>query len=158
MILQPLSAEKRAAVEHDCGILVRLARHVFRREIRYDEESIKWLAWLIEFSRNKPQEQVKMNLKTSIGCFLGETIIARYGGEWVVTESRDMGVRLPDQTVAFPFLKVSKQFNNGDADNIWGMFKMGEVLLQRDSRQFTKVKPIMQLQSEQGRNDIGKCL
>jgi len=133
MILQPLSAEKRAAVEHDCEILARLARQVFRREIRYDEDSIKWLAWLIEFSRNRPQEQVNTNLKTSIGCFLGETIIARYGGEWVVTQSGDMGVRLRDQTVVFPFVKVAKQFKNGNADSIWGMFKMGDVLLQKDS-------------------------
>ena len=134
MTLQVLSAEKREAVKHDCEIVVRLASRVFERQIGYDEASIKWLAWLIEFSRNRPHEQVKKNLQTSIGCFLGETIIARYGGEWVVTESGDMGVRLPSKTVAFPFLKVSKQFKNGEADSIWGMFKMGEFLQQKDSQ------------------------
>src|SRR5690348_15408050 len=108
MNLQPLSAEKREAVKHGCESLVQLARQVFRREVHYDEASIKWLAWLIEFSRSRPNEHVKKNLHTSIGCFLGEAIIARYGGEWVVTDNGDMGIRLPSQTVAFPFVKVSK--------------------------------------------------
>lgn len=132
--LHPVSAEKRAAVKHDCEILVQLARKVFRHELGYDESSIKWLASLVEFSRNKPNEEVKNSLVTQIGCFLGEAIIERYGGDWVITEAGLLGVRLPSQTVAFPFDKVRKQFKNGATDSIWGFFKMAEVLHAKDSQ------------------------
>lgn len=132
--LQPLSAEKREAVKHDCEVLGQLASNVFRREIRYDESSIKWLASLIEFCRKKPNEDVMKNLATQIGCFLGETIIARHGGEWVITEAGALGVRLPSQTVAFPLEKVLKQFKNGMSDDIWGFFKLAEELAAKDSQ------------------------
>ena len=132
---QLLSAEKREAVKHGCAIVVGLARDVFRREIHYDDDSIKWLASLIEFLRKKPHEQqLKQNVLNSIGCFLGEALIARYGGDWVTTDDGAMAVRLPSQTVAFPFIKVSKHFKNGDSDSIWAMFKMGDPATKNSRR------------------------
>ncbi len=132
--LQPLSADKREAVKRDCEALARFASQVLRRQIGYDEASIKWLSSLIEFSRSKPNEVVRNSLLTQIGCFLGETLIRRYGGEWVITDGGVLGVRLRSQAIAFPFEKVLKQFQNGTTDSIWGFFKMAEVLVAKDSQ------------------------
>src|SRR5690242_16309933 len=113
MPAEPASVEIREALKRDCQDLQRLAREVYQKEIGYNDASIQWLAWLIEFSRNKPDEEVKKALMLKIGGFLGEALITRWGGEWVVVEGKTLGVRLPSGTVAFPFAKVFKQFRSG---------------------------------------------
>jgi len=141
MSIEPLSPDGQEVVRRDCEDLKRLAREVFRKEICYDDASIEWLASVIEFSRNKPNEEVKRSLLEHIGSFLGEAIIARYGGEWILAQGdvlgddgQTMGVRLPSGTIAFPYAKVYKQFKNGMADSIGGLFKLAGVPLRRNSQ------------------------
>lgn len=65
-----------------------------------------------------------------LGSFLGECIIASYGGEWREHEGH-WAVRFGNGMLAFPFAKVEKQFANGTAggDGISGFYRIIPYLL-----------------------------
>lgn len=98
-------------------------RSVSRIDFGYNRESVKWLEGYIERIK-KPgvfDEAAKGRLISMFGSFLGECIIHCYGGAW---QQRDGSwcVAFDEKNVAFPFGKVSKQFDNGLEDSVFGFF------------------------------------
>src|SRR5262245_19597660 len=82
-------------------------------EFCFDRRSVEWVEGFIERQRQRGDDHYKMI--GIIGSFLGQTIIATAGGEWVATEGT-YGVRFhhPDShDTCFPYTKVAKQFERG---------------------------------------------
>lgn len=74
-----------------------------------------------------------MGLTTSIGSFLGECIIANYGGQWRESEG-SWGVFFSernDRSAAFPFNKVRKQLLNGADDSILSFYDVIPIVFDK---------------------------
>jgi hypothetical protein len=99
--------------------------------LRYDRASVEWLSGYIERIRPHLNESSIDGLVSSIGSFLGECIIANYGGEWRESEGT-WGVFFSesnDRNAAFPFNKVRKQLLYGMEDSILSFYDVIPVVL-----------------------------
>ena len=76
-----------------------------------NEDSVVWVDGFIEQYREKPGDHD--GLIVMLGCFLGECIVAEYGGEWANTD-RGWAIRF-EAGDAYPIAKVAGQFDNGVA-------------------------------------------
>lgn len=93
-------------------------------EFGYNTQSVRWLDGYIERQRARPEtdDNKVEQLVGVLGCWLGECIIACYGGEWAEIEG-EWGVRFDESNAAFPFSKVKKHFQNGSSDSVLSFFE-----------------------------------
>lgn len=96
----------------------------------FNRESVEWVDGYIERLRAHPDfDQDSLDgLVGVLGSFPGECVIAATGGVWQWSEEdHGWGVALADNTYAFPFAKVRKQFENGaiDGNSILGFYRIG---------------------------------
>ena len=109
----------RAAAE---GVVAQL-REDLGVELNYDEQSIEWLDGYINRIRAELNKETYSGLAAALGAYVGETIIATYGGAWhYFEEPGQWGVQLPDGIGAFPSAKIYKQLENPDFDSILSFF------------------------------------
>jgi hypothetical protein len=70
-------------------------------------------------------------LTTVLGAYLGESIIATYGGAWDYFEAQGQwGIRFEDGSGAFPFSKVYKQLEDGDYNSVLSFFTILPALVE----------------------------
>jgi hypothetical protein len=100
-------------------------------QLAFDAESVKWLDGYIERIRPGLDDSQIQGLSNTIGAFIGECIIANYGGSWRQSDDRNWGVFFDDNNVVFPFAKAFKQLANGEGDSIFGMYDVIPVLFNR---------------------------
>ena len=93
----------------------------------YDEPSIEWLGGYIDRNREKWDDGMRASLSSTLGSFLGECIIANFGGRWEMTEY-GMGVMFDDGNGAFPFNKINKHIENGEEDSIASFYSSLEAM------------------------------
>ena len=60
----------------------------------------------------------------ALGCYVGETVIRLYGGEWITDDNDPQGeinisVKLDGNVVIFPVQRVIKRYQNGSEDSIY---------------------------------------
>lgn len=100
-------------------------------DLKYDRASVAWVSDYIEHVRLDLDESSINGLVNWVGSFLGECLIANYGGGW--RESEGMwGVffsEANDKNAAFPFNKVRKQLLNGAGDSILSFYDVIPVVL-----------------------------
>lgn len=100
---------------------------VSKIEFGFNRESVEWLTGFIERQRAQPDfgaENVD-GLVVPLGSFLGECIIAAYGGRWQYSEEFGQWcVGFDANNEVYPFAKVRKQFENGleGGDSILGLY------------------------------------
>ena len=112
----------------------RLARDLidtFSREMNvnlaYDEQSLEYLDGYIARMRERMGGQYSGTVNF-IGSFLGECIIANFGGQWKQSDKGAWGVYFENNTAAFPFTKVQKAFaKGGEADSIAGFYRVSKM-------------------------------
>jgi hypothetical protein len=103
-------------------------------DLNYDKPSIEWLDGYINRVAPQLDKETVPGLATAIGAYLGETMIATYGGAWHHAEEHNQwGVRFDDGTIAFPFNKVYKQLEGGDFESIYSFFTVVPVIRERGS-------------------------
>jgi len=108
--------------------LQRIFKDDLKRDLQHDEESLIYLDGYIE--RNKAVLTKHEGLVNLIGAFLGECLIARYGGEWVDDPKMGWGVKIANELTAFPFNKVEKRFKpDGQYDSIASFYRSTPALL-----------------------------
>ena len=98
--------------------------------LKYDRPSVEWLDGYINRVRLSLDESSIDGIATSIGSFLGECIIANYGGQWRESEGT-WGVFFSDRddrNAVFPFNKVRKQLLNGAEDSILSFYEVIPVV------------------------------
>ena len=106
-------------------------------EFGYNAPSVQWLDGYIERQRSRPESddiQVE-RLADVLGCWLGECIIACYGGDWAEIDGV-WGVAFDESNTAFPLSKVKKHFQNGSSDSVLSFFETIPVVF---SKQVTKL-------------------
>ena len=84
-------------------------------EFGFNRASVQWVEGFIERLRQQslPGES-HSGLIGSLGSFLGECIVEATNGKWNwSTQEETWGVLFPVGAWAFPYAKVSKQFENG---------------------------------------------
>src|SRR5262249_5123549 len=95
----------------------------------FNAKSVEWVEGFIERDRTRRDlsQGVPAGLVNAFGSFLGECVVASSDGEWEWMEDRgDWGIRFRSGSVAFPFVKVSKQFSNGleSGDSITSFYRI----------------------------------
>jgi hypothetical protein len=102
----------------------------------YDAQSVAYLDTFIERQGGsfRSSEQSADRIVSLLGAFLGEAIIARYGGEW---HQRPEGLALSIQSggqvhILQPFHKVHKRLTGGPEDSLHFYFStfLPQVLAQ----------------------------
>lgn len=113
-------------IRANAELVVRQLREASGMEgFGYNAESVEWLDGFIERQRVRPEfvgAEAIERLSQTLGSFLGECVIRRYGGEWRELEG-SWAVCFDADNAAFPFNKVRKQFANGPDDGIFGWFE-----------------------------------
>jgi len=107
-------------------------------EFGYNAPSVWWLDGYIERQRERPESndnEFVEGLVSVLGSWLGECIIACYGGEWAEIDG-GWGVRFDESNAAFPFSKVRKHFRNGSSDSVWSFFETIPIVF---SKRVTKL-------------------
>lgn len=101
-------------------------------DLNYDKQSIEWLDGYINRVAPHLDKASVPGLATAIGAYLGEAIIATYGGVWYHHERDDQwGIRFDDGAIAFPFTKVYKQLEDGEFESIYSFFTVLPIIRER---------------------------
>ena len=91
--------------------------------LKYDADSIKFIEGFIERNKGNFEKEESKGLINSLGSFLGQCIIENYGGQWQLdNEAGSVAVVFDDKNKAYPFAKVSKQFENGLVDSVYSFY------------------------------------
>jgi len=91
----------------------------------YNAESVAWLDGFIERQRLRAEfadETAIERMSQMLGSFIGECVIACYGGEWKEQEG-SWAVDFGGGNAAYPFNKVRKQFLHGGEDSVQSWFE-----------------------------------
>jgi hypothetical protein len=93
--------------------------------LQYDAASVKFIEGFIERNKSSFDKEESNGLIHSLGCFLGQCIIENYGGQWQVDKETDsVAVVFDNNNKAYPFAKVSKQFDNGLEDSVYSFYSV----------------------------------
>ena len=93
-------------------------------KLKYDSKSVKFLEGFIERTKVNMEKDEWSGLINSCAAFLGECIIENYGGIWKKDENGNIGISFDDKNIAYPFAKVTKQFDNGLGDSIFSFYNV----------------------------------
>jgi hypothetical protein len=111
--------------------LIATASEKLGVQLAFDSDSVKWLDGYIQRIRSRMDESQIQGLSNTFGAFLGECIIANYGGSWRQSEDGNWGVFFDDKNFVFPFAKAYKQLSYGEDDSIFGMYELIPVVFNR---------------------------
>ncbi|HYP52088.1 MAG TPA: hypothetical protein VEQ42_01025 [Pyrinomonadaceae bacterium] len=103
-------------------------------QLGYDAPSVEWADGFVERQRARFTGGEEAGLVNVVGAFLGECVIASYGGRWRA-DGGAWAVYFDDSHAADPFSKVQKQFDNGreGGDSIYSFYTLIPVLFKRAS-------------------------
>lgn len=92
-------------------------------KLSYDADSVKRVEEFIEQTKSHLNSDNRKGLISSLGAFLGQSIIKNYGGRWLYDEKfKTVCVALPSGDRVYPVSKTAKQFENGLEDSIYSFF------------------------------------
>lgn len=93
-------------------------------EFGYNPESVDWLDGFVERQRLRPDisQNLVGGLVSTLGSYLGESLIRCYGGRWHDDDGQ-WCVCFNEGNCVFPFNKIRKQFENGSGDSIGSFFR-----------------------------------
>ncbi|MGD0738798.1 MAG: hypothetical protein ABR957_04320 [Terracidiphilus sp.] len=87
-----------------------------------DSRSVEWLDGYINRIRTGEWSEDEIDqMVSNLGSYLGEAIIAAYGGAWAQDE-HGWHIRFDERNRAYPFAKMAKQLKNGPEDSIFGFY------------------------------------
>ncbi|GAA3202226.1 hypothetical protein [Nonomuraea helvata] len=123
-----MNEEELQQIEANVSLAIDRLGPVSDVDFGLNEESVEWVDGFIERQRARPDFDLERigGLVGVLGSFLGACIVAATGGSWRWSEEDGWGVLLPDGTVAFPFVKVRKQFRDGaeEGESIAGFYRV----------------------------------
>jgi hypothetical protein len=113
---------------HNAEAVIFLARKHLGHEVGFDRSGVQWLNSFVQQQYDKgtsPSEE----LVSALGSYLGECIIACFGGQWGQVNGV-WCVKFDDRNVAYPFAKVVKQLEHGAEDSVLGFFDATPLVFQ----------------------------
>ncbi len=121
---EAMSAERVEDFRRRAQEVIEIARQHMQIELKYDMESVAWMAGYIERNRLGNDERSRQGMINMLGLFLGECLIRNVGGYWAQRDGM-VCVQFDDASAAFPFNKVAKQMDNGleGGDSVLGFYQ-----------------------------------
>jgi hypothetical protein len=96
-----------------------------------DSRSVEWLDGYINRIRTGDWSEDEINqMVSNLGSYLGEAILAAYGGAWAKDE-HGWHIRFDERNRAYPFAKVGKQLKNGPEDSIFSFYSAIGVVFRK---------------------------
>jgi hypothetical protein len=88
----------------------------------FNSRSVEWLDGYINRIRTGTwsKDQIAL-LFSNFGSYLGEAILAAYGGAWA-QDKYGWHIRFDERNRVYPFAKVAKQWKNGPEDSILSFY------------------------------------
>lgn len=88
----------------------------------FDSRSVEWLDGYVNRIRTGEWSEDQIDqLVSNFGSYLGEAIVAAYGGAWAQDE-HGWHIRFDEPNRAYPFAKMAKQLKNGPEDSIFSFY------------------------------------
>jgi len=118
-------------MKKNAALVVEICQPLCDFTFGYDEQSVAWLEGYLERMRERGAFVQKLDRHVGVwGSYLGEAIIATYGGQWN-EDDQPLHVLLNGNNKAFPFRKVRKQLTDGleGGESILGFFRCIPALL-----------------------------
>ncbi len=109
----------REEIADQSRLFIKGMNRTFDIKMRLDEDSLAALDDVVDegWSGEAPEDLDRV--AESFGSFLGEALIAVYGGEWRYDPELDeYAVLITDNFAVYPFSKMRKRFVNRRADSI----------------------------------------
>jgi hypothetical protein len=121
---------------HTMTKLENLAETVRQQlNLEYNGDSVKFIEGFIERNKSNLSKEEINGLINSLGSFLGQCIIKNYGGHWQADEDNGtVAVVFDDNNKAYPFAKVSKQFENGLEDSVYSFYSLIPTVFRLDKK------------------------
>ena len=111
-----LDDDRLSLLRDNAAFAIREFSEASGAAIALDRDSVAWVEGFIERMRLRyGDDGAPSGIESVIGSFLGEAIIARAGGDWVSDDAGGIGVAFASGDTAYPFAKVTKQFDQGSA-------------------------------------------
>ena len=94
-------------------------------EFGYNAASVRWVDGFIERQRVREayDEAELERLIQNLGRYMGECVIAVYGGNWAEVNGM-WAIAFDAENAAFPFNKVRKQFESGAEESVESWFRV----------------------------------
>ena len=90
--------------------------------VAFDAAAVGHLARFIEGQRGALPAGQREAVATALGCFLGQCLVAVYGGEWATGPDGSTGVGLAERFFFNPFHLVNQQLNEGESASVAAFF------------------------------------
>ncbi len=120
--------ENPEVFRHNSDIFCSEIERQFNLKLQYDEEGVRWLDEFMDFHHKN--QSLSEALLLAAGSYFGECIRDIFGGEWVLVEGLDQwAVKLSVVFSVFPLNKISKHYESGAGDSIYGMLQVIRVML-----------------------------
>lgn len=105
-------------------------------DFSYNAASVAWVNDFVERQRARPDidDAGRERLCQKLGSYLGECVIACYGGAWQSQEGT-WAVAFNAGNAVFPFNKIRKRFDNGSEDGVCSWFEIIPIVFEQHIRQ-----------------------
>lgn len=119
---KPVSPEERAEqlrrIREDAALVTSICTNLTGTDFDFGVQSVTRVDGYIERLRRAAlSTAARDELVAYLGAFLGEAIIARYGGAWAA-DKYGWHIRFDEENRAYPFSKTEKHFRFGAEDSI----------------------------------------
>jgi hypothetical protein len=121
-------------IKDSCREFCELALKHYGKRLTYDEASLRWVEeMIIDKVGQTLTGEDQRSLIGMVGSFLGEALIASYGGEWKQDPKFGWGVYsvLGGENAFFPFAKTEKRFKQEEGESISHFFVFIPEVLRR---------------------------
>lgn len=115
-------------IRSNSELVISLARKNLGREVGFDRSGVQWLNSFLQ-QMHEAGTAPSEKLISALGSYLGECIIACFGGQWGEMDGVWV-VKFDDRNVAYPFAKVVKQLKYGAEDSVLGFFDATPLVFQ----------------------------
>ncbi|ALW83758.1 hypothetical protein AUC43_00735 [Hymenobacter sedentarius] len=88
----------------------------------FDAEGVAHLANFIQAQRGLLGPAERPGFIMALGCFLGQSLVQMYGGEWGTGRDGSTGIGLANRFFFNPFHLVDAQLNEGESASVAAFF------------------------------------
>ena len=114
---------------------IELMKKVSNSDFDYSESSVQKLAEFID-KASPYNEQDAADISFMWGSYLGNALIKKYNGKWLVMGDGSYGVNLPSGHYLFPMKRAFKHMMNGQEDSIFAMYKSIEIISEQQKNRY----------------------
>ena len=116
------SSQELAELKQMAQAGLRFGQKRFSSDFGFNEASVKALSQMIDAERSSYSEEFKAKLTVVLGCYLGQALITKNGGEWLVMGDGSFAVALTGGQIIWPISRVNQQLQEGSDRSIYALY------------------------------------